>query len=197
VISAKLQPAVFLDRDGTLIREVGYLCRPDQIELLDGVAAAIRALRDGGFKTVMVTNQSAVARGWLSEAELKHIHRLLLDKLAQQGALLDAIYYCPHHPSEGIDGYRLACDCRKPNPGMIHRAANDLALAPNRSYVVGDQNVDRELALRVGATPVLVRSNGEQLLVDPVAYAPVFDNLGFAAQWILTHRQAAIEEIDP
>ncbi len=76
---AKLQPAIFLDRDGTLIREVGYLCRPDQIELLDGVPAAIRALRDGGFKTVVVTNQSAVARGWLSEAGLKQIHRLLLD----------------------------------------------------------------------------------------------------------------------
>ena len=136
---------------------------------LDGVPAAIRALRDGGFKTVVVTNQSAVARGWLSEAGLKQIHRLLLDKLAQQGALLDAIYYCPHHPSEGIDGYRLACDCRKPKPGMIHRAANDLALAPKRSYMVGDQNIDRELALRVGATPVLVRSNGEQLLVDDVS----------------------------
>ncbi len=196
MISAKLQPAVFLDRDGTLIREVGYLCRPDQIELLDGVAAAIRALRDGGFKTVVVTNQSAVARGWLSEAGLKQIHRLLLDKLAQQGALLDAIYYCPHHPSEGIDGYRLACDCRKPNPGMIHRAANDLALAPKRSYVVGDQNVDRELALRVGATPVLVRSNGEQLLVDNVCQTTVFDNLKLAAEWILARHPAPIEDID-
>lgn len=195
--AAKFRSAVFLDRDGTLIREVGYLRRPDQIELLDGVPAAIRALRDGGFKTVVVTNQSVVARGWLTEAGLKQIHRLLLDKLEEQGAVLDAIYYCPHHPSEGIDGYRLACDCRKPNPGMIHRAATDLALDPKRSYVVGDQNVDRELALRVGATPVLVRSNGNQLLVDPVANAPVFDNLGFAAQWILAHRQAVIEDIDP
>ena len=76
--------------------------------------------------------------------------------------MLDAIYYCPHHPSEGIETYRVACDCRKPNPGMIQRAVKDLALAPKRSYVVGDQNVDLELALRVGATPVLVRSNGEQ-----------------------------------
>ena len=192
--SAELQPAVFLDRDGTLIREIGYLCRPDQIELLDGVPAAIRALHDGGFKTVVVTNQSAVARGWLSEAGLKQIHRLLLDKLAQQGALLDAIYYCPHHPSEGIGGYRLVCDCRKPNPGMIYRAASDLTLAPSRSYVVGDQEVDRELALRVGATPVLVRRNGEQLFVNEVSQTKVFANLKLAADWILSRPPAPIEE---
>ena len=195
--STKLQPAVFLDRDGTLIREVGYLTRPDQIELLEGVSAAIRALREGGFKTVVVTNQSAVARGWLTEAALNLIHRLMQDRLAEQGAILDGIYYCPHHPSAGIDGYRVVCDCRKPNPGMIHRAANDLALEPRRSYVVGDQNVDRELALRVGATPVLVRSNGEQVLVDDAANPPVFANLKLAADWILARRQAQIEGIIP
>lgn len=194
--SVRLHSAVFLDRDGTLIREVGYLRHPDQIELLDGVPAALRALRDGGYKTVVVTNQSAVARGWLSEAGLKQIHRSMMDKLAGQGARVDAIYYCPHHPSEGIDAYRLACDCRKPNPGMIHRAAHELALEPKRSYVVGDQNVDRDLALRVGATPILVHSNGEHLLADRVANAPVFDNLKLAAEWILTRHPAALEDID-
>jgi len=182
-----LQPAVFLDRDGTVIREVGYLTRAEQIEILDGAPAAIRALSAAGFKIVMVTNQSAVARGWLTEAKLKQIHRLIQDRLAFEGARLDAIYYCPHHPSEGIPAYRVVCDCRKPNPGMVQRAVDDLALEPTRSYVLGDQNIDRELALRVGATPVLVRSNGETTLV---ADTPVFDNLKLAADWILAHAEA-------
>jgi len=185
--AANLQPAIFLDRDGTLIRDVGYLTRPEQIELLDGVPAAIRALREAGFRTVVVTNQSAVARGWLTEAALKQIHRLIQDRLANEGARLDAIYYCPHHPSEGVEAYRVVCDCRKPKPGMIQRAVNDLALEPKRSYVLGDQNVDLELALRVGATPVLVRSNGEQTLVS---HETVFDNLKLAAEWILARCQS-------
>ncbi len=184
--AARLQPAVFLDRDGTLIREVGYLTRPEQIEILDGVPAAIRALGAAGFKTVVVTNQSAVARGWLTEAELKQIHCLMEDRLADAGARLDAIYYCPHHPSEGIGAYRVVCDCRKPNPGMVQRAVDDLALDPKRSYVLGDQNVDLELALRVGSTPVLVRSNGEKTLVS---HAAVFDNMKLAVDWILARTQ--------
>ncbi|HUR71578.1 MAG TPA: HAD family hydrolase, partial [Candidatus Limnocylindrales bacterium] len=141
MIAANLQPAVFLDRDGTLIRDVGYLTRIEQIEILAGVPAAIRALRNAGFATVVVTNQSAVARGWLTETALNHIHRLVQDLLAQEGAELDAIYYCPHHPSAGVGEYRVVCDCRKPKPGMINRAVHDLALAPMRSYVLGDQNV--------------------------------------------------------
>lgn len=185
--AANLQPAVFFDRDGTLIREVGYLTRPEQIEILDGVPGAIRALGEAGFKTVVVTNQSAVARGWLTEVGLKQIHRLMQDRLAAKGASLDAIYYCPHHPSEGIEAYRVVCDCRKPKPGMVQRAVDDLALEAKRSYVIGDQNVDLELALRVGATPVLVRSNGEKTLVS---YAPVFDNLKLAAEWILARTRA-------
>ncbi len=189
-MSRTLRPAVFLDRDGTLIREVGYLCRPEQIEVLGGAAAAIRSLRAVGFKTVVVTNQSAVARGWLSEAGLKEIHQVMQERLAEQGALLDGIYYCPHHPSEGIGDYRIACACRKPNPGMIMRAAEELGLAPNISYVVGDQNVDRELALRVGAIPVLVRSNGERALVDEGANSPLFDNIALAAQWIVAQGRA-------
>src|SRR5678815_1624155 len=105
-----LQPAVFLDRDGTLIRDVGYLTCVEQIEILKDVPAALRALRAAGFKTVVVTNQSAVARGWLSEAMLKQIHRVIHDRLADEDARLDAIYYCPHHPTEGIGDYRRVCD---------------------------------------------------------------------------------------
>jgi D-glycero-D-manno-heptose 1,7-bisphosphate phosphatase len=180
---SNLQRAVFLDRDGTLIRDVGYLTRVEQIEILTGVPAALRALRAAGFKIVVVTNQSAVARGWLSEAVLKQIHRVIQDRLADEDAQLDAIYYCPHHPTEGIGRYRINCDCRKPNAGMIERAAAELVLEPKKSYVLGDQNVDVELALRVGAIPLLVRSNGEQALVSQ---ATIFDNVRLAADWIVT-----------
>jgi D-glycero-D-manno-heptose 1,7-bisphosphate phosphatase len=190
--AANLQPAVFLDRDGTLIRDVGYLTRIEQIEILAGVPAAIRALRNAGFATVVVTNQSAVARGWLTETALNHIHRLVQDLLAQEDAELDAIYYCPHHPSAGVGEYRVVCECRKPKPGMINRAVHDLALAPMRSYVLGDQNVDLELAHQVGATPVLVRSNGEQALLS---HAPIFDNVKLAADWIIARGSARIGDI--
>ena len=190
--ASDLQPAVFFDRDGTLIRDVGYLTRIEQIEILKGVPAALRALRVAGFKTVVVTNQSAVARGWLSETVLKQIHRVIQDRLAAEGAKLDAIYYCPHHPTEGVAGYRVVCDCRKPNPGMIQRAAGDLFLEPKRSYVLGDQNVDFDLALRVGATPLVVRSNGEAALVSR---AEVFDDVKSAADWIVARASARIGDI--
>lgn len=192
---AGLRPAVFLDRDGTLIREVGYLCRPEQIELLDGAAAALRALRAAGFAAVVVTNQSAVARGWLGEAALGEIHRVFQDRLAEQGARLDGIYYCPHHPSEGSGAYRVDCACRKPNPGMVLRAAQELGLDPKFSYVVGDQPVDHELAVRVGAIPVMVRSNGERSLVDGVATP--FANIEIVAQWIVGQSRAPTTSVTP
>ena len=148
--------AVFIDRDGTLIREVNYLTAIEQIEILPGVAAALRRLRTHGFKLVMVTNQSVIARGALSEAGLEKIHAEIAARLAHDDARLDAIYYCPHHPTEGLGEYRVVCDCRKPKTGMIRRAAAELHVDPTLSYVVGDQLTDMELARAVGATGILV-----------------------------------------
>ena len=128
--------AVFLDRDGTILRDVGYLCSQEQIEILPGVPEAIRLLKEKGYKIVVVTNQSAVARGRLSEKQLKQIHEEVRAQLARAGATLDAVYYCPHHPSEGVTAYRVLCDCRKPNTGMIRRASEELGLEPARPYVV-------------------------------------------------------------
>ncbi|HLN86750.1 MAG TPA: HAD-IIIA family hydrolase, partial [Candidatus Limnocylindrales bacterium] len=125
----KLAPkgaAIFLDRDGTVIREINYLSRIAQIEVLPGVAPALRLLRGHGFKLVIVTNQSVVARGGLSEAGLQQIHAEIINRLAQEGATLDGVYYCPHHPTEGLGDYRIICDCRKPKTGMIRRAGEDL-----------------------------------------------------------------------
>ena len=150
--------AVFLDRDGTLIREVNYLCRVEQIEILPGVAEALRRMRSAGFSLVMITNQSAVARGYLSENSLHEIHHVIETRLEHEGASLDAIYYCPHHPTAGIGALRIACECRKPKTGMIDRAVAELGLDPTLSVVVGDQLSDMELASAVGARGVLLDS---------------------------------------
>ena len=177
--------AVFLDRDGTLIREVNYLSMIAQIEVLPGVASALRLLRDHGFKLVMVTNQSVVARGALSEAGLQQIHAEIVNRLAHEGATLDGIYYCPHHPTEGLGEYRIMCGCRKPKTGMIERAREDFQIDLSRSYVVGDQPTDVELARAVGATGILVgRDAATGGVALPVNF-PVFGDLAGAAEWIV------------
>ncbi|HVO96097.1 MAG TPA: HAD family hydrolase [Terriglobales bacterium] len=178
--------AVFLDRDGTLIREVNYLSRADQIEILPGVADALRRLRGRGFKLIVVTNQSVVARGRLSEAELASIHEVLRAKLAHEGAVLDAIYYCPHHPTEGHGRYRVECQCRKPRTGMAEQAIKDFQLNAAASYLVGDQTIDLELAEQIGAKGILIA--GGRVPVEPMnsAAVPVVADLLEAAQWIFT-----------
>jgi D-glycero-D-manno-heptose 1,7-bisphosphate phosphatase len=179
-------PVVFIDRDGTLIRELGYLASLQQIEVLARVPESIRLLRENGFKVIVITNQSAVARGLLQEKDLQRIHHELEERLARSGAFLDGIYYCPHHPTEGINAYRVWCDCRKPNVGMVTRAARELNLDLSRSYVVGDQSTDMELATRIGAKGVLIddgerkETRGATKRVDCAAR-----DLWEAAQWIM------------
>lgn len=186
--------AVFLDRDGTLIRDVGYLRRIDELEVLPRVPEALRLLRERGFKLVLVTNQSAIARGWLSEHDLAAIHAALIGELARGGAQLDAMYYCPHHPIEGTGAYRLLCDCRKPDRGMIDRAVTDLAVNPMVSYVVGDQDSDVALARRIGATAVRIRRRSAAEAEENEQIAAVAD-LWDAARWIIEHaRQTAARE---
>ena len=145
-----LRPALFLDRDGTINRHVGYLDRPEQIELLPGVGAAIRRLNQAGVLAVVVTNQAVIARGQCSEADLEQIHERLRELLGQHGAHLDAIYHCPHHPDRGQPGevaeLKIVCRCRKPEPGMIEAALRDLPIDPNRCAVVGDTARDVGLA---------------------------------------------------
>jgi len=177
--------AVFLDRDGTLIREVNYLSMIAQIEVLPGVTRALKLLRGHGFKLVMVTNQSVVARGRLSEAGLQQIHTEIVNRLAHEGASLDGIYYCPHHPTEGLGDYRIVCGCRKPKTGMIERAREEFEIDPSRSYVVGDQPTDVELARAVGATGILVGRNHATVGEALPENFPVFANLAGAAEWIV------------
>ena len=146
-----LRPALFLDRDGTINRHIGYLDRPEQIELLPGVGAAIRCLNQAGVLVVVVTNQAVIARGQCTTADLEQIHERLREQLDQHGARLDAIYHCPHHPDRGQPGdevteLKITCRCRKPEPGMIEAALRDLPIDPNRCAVVGDTERDVGLA---------------------------------------------------
>jgi D-glycero-D-manno-heptose 1,7-bisphosphate phosphatase len=150
--------AVFLDRDGTINEEVGYLRSLDMLKMIPGAGAAIRRLNDAGFKVVIITNQSGVARGYFPESLVHDAHALLTEMLLRDGATVDGIYYCPHHPTAGSSKHTVVCDCRKPATGLLDRAANDLHIDLKSSFVVGDKWSDVELGHRAGARAILVRS---------------------------------------
>ena len=152
--------AVFVDRDGVLIRDVDHLTRASQIEILPGAPESLRRLRDAGWLVVVVTNQSVVARGLVTEEQLREIHRALEAQLRARDAAVDAIYYCPHHPKGAVAIYRTVCDCRKPEPGMLLRAAADLAIDLRESVMVGDADSDIEAGRRAGCRTVLLRASG-------------------------------------
>ena len=140
------RPCIFLDRDGVLNREVNLLSRPEQLELLPGAAQAVRAINQSGYLAVVVTNQPQIARNLCSIEELRGIHDRLETLLGAEGAYLDAIYYCPHHPDKGYPEerpeYKIDCDCRKPKPGMLLQAARDLHIDLSASYMIGDSPRD-------------------------------------------------------
>lgn len=150
--------AVFIDRDGTISEEVGYVNHPSRYRVFPYAAQAVRRLNDAGRLAVLVTNQAGVARGYFAEEVIGAVHDLLAEELARGGARLDAIYYCPHHPSVGEPPYRSDCDCRKPKPGLILRAARDLGVDLTRSWMVGDRYSDAELARNAGVRSAFVLS---------------------------------------
>lgn len=153
------KPAVFLDRDGTLVEEMEFLVDPDKLRLFPGAAAAVRRLNDAGLPVVIVTNQSMIARGLASEQQLALIHERLTTMLKAAGAHLDGIYYCPHHPDVGEPPYRGPCDCRKPLPGLLYQAAGDLGLDLAQSAMIGDTLRDLEAGAAAGCrTLILVRT---------------------------------------
>ena len=176
------RPAVFLDRDGTINREVHYLSKPEQLELLPGAGEAIRRLNDLGLPVILVTNQSGVARGYLSEETLRCIHELLGKMLAGHGAHLDAIYYCPDLPDSGSS-------CRKPEIGMLEQAAREHGVDLRRSYVVGDMAKDIEMGRRVGARTVLVLTGYGQEAREKVRPDHVAGDLAEAVGWIERDRK--------
>lgn len=156
-------PAVFLDRDGTLVHPRHYPSRPADLCLYDGIGPGLRDLQRAGFQLVVITNQAGVARGYFTEADLERMHEHLARELEQLGVRLDAIYYCPHHPAGAIPELAVHCDCRKPQPGMLLRAATDLDLDLQSSWFVGDILDDIEAGNRAGCRTILVDLGTEQL----------------------------------
>ncbi|VTR93122.1 -heptose -bisphosphate phosphatase : D,D-heptose 1,7-bisphosphate phosphatase OS=Geobacter metallireducens (strain GS-15 / ATCC 53774 / DSM 7210) GN=gmhB PE=3 SV=1: Hydrolase_6: Hydrolase_like [Gemmata massiliana] len=161
--------AVFLDRDGTLIEEVNHLSSPDQVRLIPGAAEAVRRLNDAGVLVIVITNQSGVARGYFPESRLSAVHDRVSELLAAHGAKVDAYYYCPHHPTEGIGAYRVTCTCRKPKPGMLLTAARDFDIDLARSWMVGDKVCDSGAGDAAGCRSVLVRTGHGRELPNAVA----------------------------
>ena len=159
------QKAIFLDRDGTINKYVGFLRNMNDFELIDGVAEAIRKINESGYLAVVVTNQPVIARGEVSFEELEEIHNKMETLLGKEGAYLDAIYYCPHHPHKAYEverpELRIDCDCRKPKPGMLLKAAADFNIDLSRSWMVGDGENDIQAGINAGCKTVLL-SNGNE-----------------------------------
>jgi D-glycero-D-manno-heptose 1,7-bisphosphate phosphatase len=183
------RPAVFLDRDGTLVEEAGYLDRLERLVFFPYSVDAVRLLNRANLAVVIVTNQAGIARGIFKDSFVAEAHRHIASRLSAGGARVDGFYYCPHHPEAVIEEYRKSCDCRKPQPGLLKRAASDLDLALDRSFVVGDRWHDLEAGERVGARGVLVRTGyGKTEEASPhanVKPSAIVDNVMEAVSWIL------------
>jgi D-glycero-D-manno-heptose 1,7-bisphosphate phosphatase len=152
------RPAIFIDRDGTLSHEVGYVNHLSRFRPYPWAVEAVKLINGSGYLAVVATNQAGVARGYFPESLVREVHASLQATMAGGGAKLDGIYYCPHHPSVGEPPYRQDCDCRKPRPGLLKRAEAELGADLSRSWVIGDRHGDLELAFRAGARGALVRS---------------------------------------
>ncbi len=162
------QKAIILDRDGTINKYVGFLTKPEQLELLPDVAEAIKQINKSGYLAIVVTNQPVIARGECSWEELRKIHEKLETELGKEGAFLDAIYVCPHHKDKGFEGerpeYKFDCECRKPKPGMLLQAATDFNIDLSQSYMIGDDNRDIEAGSNAGVKQSILIKAGDSLL---------------------------------
>ena len=184
------RPAVFVDRDGTIIEHRHYLTSTSELSVLEGAAQAIARLNEAGLAVVLATNQSAVGRGFLSQAELEAIHRDLCRRLQEQDASLDGIYFCPHHPTQARQEYRVDCPCRKPKPGMLKKASRRLALDLARSFMIGDTLSDIQAGHAAGCRSILVetgkgRQEARRIGDGPEAPDFVAADLSAAVDWLL------------
>lgn len=178
--------AVFMDRDGTITEEMGYLKEPEKLRLIPRSGEAIRLLNEKGILTIVVSNQSGVARGYFTEKTVRETHQKLKKLLAEKGAYLDGIYYCPHHPEFGPPKYRKDCNCRKPKPGMLEKAAKKFNLDLKKCYVIGDKVDDIKLAQNVGAKGILVLTGyGRKSKSKKINPDHTVKNLYRAVGWII------------
>ena len=186
--------AIFLDRDDTLIEDPGYINDPDQVKLLDGVPEALNAMHAMGFKLVVVSNQSAVARGIVTEEVLGQIHKRLEHLLSENKSFLDGIYYCPYHPDGVIAKYRRNSDHRKPEPGMLLDAAKDMDIDLKESWMVGNSSSDIEAGAKVGCRTILLDNRGHEQKIKPGQRAPDYRavNLKEVVNIIKMHSRLAV-----
>jgi D-glycero-D-manno-heptose 1,7-bisphosphate phosphatase len=159
---AKKYPALFLDRDGTLVHPGHYPSRPEDLHLYEGIGPKLRALQEAGYLLVIITNQAGIARGYFSESDLQRMHTYLASELAMLGVWLAGIYHCPHHPQGVRPELAISCSCRKPQPGMLLQAAEDLSIDLQQSWFVGDILDDVEAGNRAGCRTILVDQGTEQ-----------------------------------
>jgi len=194
----KKNTAVFLDRDGVINEEVGYLDDLDKLKVIPCAYEAIKLINESGMKAVVISNQSGVARGMITEEFVKRTNDYLQAILRKQGVYINNFYYCPHHPTEGKEPYRQVCDCRKPAPGMFLAAVRDLNINLKLSYMIGDRFLDMEAAKKAGVKGVLVRTGyGSDLLQDDGADketvegkpAYIAADILEAVNWILKDRK--------
>ena len=186
--------AAFLDRDGTITSERGYVTRPEDVALIDGAAAAIRELNEAGILAVIVSNQSGVARGLMSEEDMAAVHAATESLLAAEGAQLSGAYYCPNHPNGTLERYTRDATCRKPALGMLELAIRDLDIDVAQSTMVGDQVTDVEFANRAGIPAVLVMTGKGAAHLELarercLSVAAHVSDLGAAVRWIIDGRQ--------
>jgi len=192
-----MNAAIFLDRDGVLIEDVHLLTNPGQVRFLEGVPQALRSLQEAGFRLIVISNQTVVARGLVTEQEVYAINAEMEHLLEQAGGpRLDGFYFCPHHPNATLPAYRTACECRKPRPGLLLRAAREHNLNLGASFVVGDRITDIIAGARAGCRTVLIQTGKH--LAPPIETVEPLDNsvqpdyicanLNAAARWILEVR---------
>lgn len=186
------RPVVFLDRDGTLNKEAGYIRQLENLELIEGAADSMRRLNQSGVAAVLITNQSGAARGYYSEEHINDLNNRLVNLLRDQGAYLDGVYYCPHLPDGVVSEYRKVCNCRKPETGLCEQAFTEHSdLDRRRAYVVGDKATDVDLARNLDAKGLLVKTGYGQDVLDgkyqwKVVADAVADDISQAVEWILT-----------
>lgn len=179
--------AVFLDRDGTIVEDTGYLHEISKVKFLPRVSLAIKLLKGNGFKVIIITNQAGVARGYFTEATVQEINSYIQARLAEQAAAIDMIYYCPHHIEGVVEEYRQECYSRKPNPGMIEQAVREMGIDLADSFVIGDKPSDIEAGHRAGCRAILLADGvsanraGEMTVIPDHTATDLYE----AVQWLL------------
>lgn len=184
-----MKPAVFLDRDGVINVDHGYVSKTDEFEFIDGVFDACRTFKEQGYLVVVITNQSGIARGMYTEEDFQELTQWMDWNFEDHGVLLDGVYYCPHHAEKGIGQYKVDCDCRKPKPGMLLEAQHDLNIDLVRSVFVGDKADDMRAAHAAGISKAVLVKTGKAIADDGVSLANVvLDSIADVPGWLASNK---------